>query len=319
MKFLIIIPAHNEEKNILPCLESLKNQTFQDFKCVIVNDGSTDKTQEIVEKFLENNLKFRIYNLKLSKHEPGAKVVRTFNKGLEIENVEEFVVVCKFDADIIFPENYLEKINEVYEKNPKAGMVSGLVYIKKDSSFLGMTKRNSVILNEAQRNEESKSDFTTSQLHDFTNQNEWTFENLSSKNHVRGPIKSYRKELFLKMKGLRAVLGWDNIDVMLCKMHGYETVTLQELWVKHLRPTAYKYKSQKAKKLGEYFYNIGLNFPLAAISSAKSSLKNKSISEFFITMKSFLNQKNERILTNEEIAFIRNLRWSEMFKKIMKS
>ena len=317
MKFLIIIPTHNEEKNILPCLESLKNQTFQDFKCVIVNDGSTDKTQEIVEKFLENNLKFRIYNLKLSKHEPGAKVVRTFNKGLETENLENFDVVCKFDADIIFPENYLEKINEVYEKNPKAGMVSGLVYIKKDSSFLGMTKRNSVILNEAQRNEESKSDFTTSQLHDFTNQNEWIFENLSSKNHVRGPIKSYRKELFLKMNGLRAVLGWDNIDVMLCKMHGFETVTIKELWVKHLRPTAYKYKTQKAEKLGEYFYNIGPNFPLATISSAKSSLKNKSLSEFFITMKSFLKQKNPRVLCQEEISFIRNLRWNEIKRKLM--
>lgn len=301
MKFLIIIPAHNEEKNILPCLESLKNQTFQDFKCVIVNDGSTDKTQEIVEKFLENNLKFRIYNLKLSKHEPGAKVVRTFNKGLETENLEEYDVVCKFDADIIFPENYLEKINEVYEKNPNAGMVSGLVYIKKgfDSA------------------QPDKKDFTTSQLHDFTNQNEWTFENLSSKNHVRGPIKSYRKELFLKMNGLRAVLGWDNIDVMLCKMHGFETVTLQELWVKHLRPTAYKYKSQKAEKLGEYFYNIGLDFPLAAISSAKSSWKNKSVSEFFITMKSFLKQKNPRVLSQEEIAFIRNLRWKEIKRKLM--
>ena len=301
MKFLIIIPAHNEEKNILPCLESLKNQTFQDFKCVIVNDGSTDKTQEIVEKFLENNLKFRIYNLKLSKHEPGAKVVRTFNKGLETENLVEFDVVCKFDADIIFPENYLEKINEVYEKNPKAGMVSGLVYIKKgfDSA------------------QPDKKDFTTSQLHDFTNQNEWTFENLSSKNHVRGPIKSYRKEVFQKMNGLRAVLGWDNIDVMLCKMHGFETVTLQELWVKHLRPTAYKYKSQKAQKLGEYFYNIGLNFPLAAISSAKSSWKNKSVSEFFITMKSFLKQKNPRVLSQEEIAFIRNLRWKEIKRKLM--
>ncbi|MBV2223393.1 MAG: glycosyltransferase family 2 protein [Cloacibacterium sp.] len=303
MKFLIIIPAHNEEKNILPCLESLKNQTFQDFKCVIVNDGSTDKTQEIVEKFLENNLKFRIYNLKLSQHEPGAKVVRTFNKGLETENLQEYDVVCKFDADIIFPENYLEKVNEVYEKNPNAGMVSGLVYIKKgfDSA------------------QPDKKDFTTSQLYDFTHQNEWIFENLSSKNHVRGPIKSYRKELFLKMNGLRAVLGWDNIDVMLCKMHGFETVTLQEPWVKHLRPTAYKYKSQKAQKLGEYFYNIGLNFPLAAISSAKSSWKNKSVSEFFITMKSFLNQKNPRVLSQEEIAYIRNLRWNEMFKKIMKS
>jgi glycosyltransferase involved in cell wall biosynthesis len=304
MKFLIIIPAHNEEENILPCLESLKNQTFQDFKCVIVNDGSTDKTQEIVERFIQiPNTKYQILNLTQSEHQPGAKVVRTFNKGLETENLENFDVVCKFDADIIFPENYLEKINEVYEKNPNAGMVSGLVYIKKgfDSA------------------QPDKKDFTTSQLYDFTHQNEWNFENLSSKNHVRGPIKSYRKELFLKMKGLRAVLGWDNIDVMLCKMHGFETVTLQELWVKHLRPTAYKYKSQKAQKLGEYFYNIGLNFPLAAISSAKSSWKNKSISEFFITMKSFLKQKNPRVLSQEEIAFIRNLRWNEMFNKIMKS
>ncbi len=253
MKFLIIIPAHNEEKNILQCLESLKNQTFQDFKCVIVNDGSTDKTQEIAEKFLENNLKFRIYNLKLSKHEPGAKVVRTFNKGLETENLENFDVVCKFDADIIFPADYLEKVNEVYKKNPKAGMVSGLVYIKK--GFVNFVRKPLVYA------QPDKKDFTTSQLYDFTNQNEWTFENLSSKNHVRGPIKSYRKELYLKMNGLRAVLGWDNIDVMLCKMHGYETVTIKELWVKHLRPTAYKYKSQKAQKLGEYFYNIGLNFP----------------------------------------------------------
>lgn len=312
MKFLIIIPAHNEEENILLCLESLKNQTFQDFKCVIVNDGSTDKTQEIVERFIQiPNTKYQILNLTESEHQPGAKVVRTFNKGLEIENLEEFDVVCKFDADIIFPENYLEKINEVYEKNPNAGMVSGLVYIKK--GFVNFVRKPLVYA------QSYKKDFTTSQLHDFTNQNEWTFENLSSKNHVRGPIKSYRKELFLKMKGLRAVLGWDNIDVMLCKMQGFETVTLQELWVKHLRPTAYKYNSQKAQKLGEYFYNIGLNFPLAAISSAKSSWKNKSVSEFFITMKSFLKQKNPRVLSQEEIAFIRNLRWNEMFKKIMKS
>ena len=64
MKFLIIIPAHNAEENILPCLESLKNQTFQDFKCVLVNDGSTDKTQEIVERFIQiPNTKYQILNL----------------------------------------------------------------------------------------------------------------------------------------------------------------------------------------------------------------------------------------------------------------
>ena len=291
MKFLLIIPTHNEEKNILFTLKSLQQQTFQDFFCVIVNDGSTDKTKEIVENFVENHSKFKIQNLELSKHEPGAKVVRTFNKGLESVDLKDFDVICKFDADIIFPSDYLMKLNAIYETNPKAGMVSGLVKIK-------------------------KSIFENKLAFDFKDEkHQWKFENLSSKNHVRGPIKSYRKECFLEMKGLRPVLGWDNIDVMLAKKYGWEILTIKDLWVKHLRPTAFQYKNQKAEKLGEYFYNIGLNLPLTIISSAKSSLKNRSFSEFFTTMKSYLKQKGERKLSDEEIKFIRNLRWNEMFRK----
>ena len=291
MKFLIIIPTHNEEKNILFCLESLKNQTFRDYKTVVVNDGSTDQTQAIVNEFAAAHPDFEIKNLEKSEHQPGAKVVRTFNKGLEMVDLKDFDIICKFDADIIFPENYLKKIHDVYEKNPKAGMVSGIVKIK-------------------------KSVFENKLAFDFRDEKkQWVFENISSKNHVRGPIKSYRKECFLDMNGLRPVLGWDNIDVMLAKKHGWEVITIKDLWVKHLRPTAYKYKNQKAEKLGEYFYNIGLSLPLAVISSGKSSLKNRSIAEFLLTMKSFLIQKGERNLSKEEIKYIRNLRWSQIFKK----
>ena len=291
MKFLIIIPTHNEEKNILFTLKSLENQTYQDFFCVIVNDGSTDKTKEIVERFAQGNSKFKIQNLELSEHEPGAKVVRTFNKGLETVDVKEFDIICKFDADIIFPTNYLKKINKVYENNPKAGMVSGLVKIK-------------------------KSIFEKALAFDFKDdKHQWKFENLSSKNHVRGPIKSYRKECFLEMNGLRPVLGWDNIDVMLAKKNGWEAITIKDLWVKHLRMTAFQYKNQKAEKLGEYFYNIGLSVPLMLISSAKSSFKNKSINEFFTTVITYLKQKDERKLSKDEIRFIRNLRWKQMFSK----
>ena len=294
MKFLIIIPTHNEEKNILFTLKSLQQQTFQDFFCVIVNDGSTDKTKGIVEEFISHQLStvnYQLQNLDFSQHEPGAKVVRTFNKGLESVDLKDFDVICKFDADIIFPSDYLMKLNAIYETNPKAGMVSGLVKIK-------------------------KSIFENKLAFDFKDEkHQWKFENLSSKNHVRGPIKSYRKECFLEMNGLRPVLGWDNIDVMLAKKNGWEILTLKDLWVKHLRPTAFQYKNQKAEKLGEYFYNIGLNLPLTMISSAKSSLKNRSFSEFFTTMKSYLKQKGERKLSDEEIKFIRNLRWNEMFRK----
>ena len=294
MKFLLIIPTHNEEKNILFTLKSLQQQTFQDFFCVIVNDGSTDKTKEIVEEFISHQLStvnYQLQNLDFSQHEPGAKVVRTFNKGLESVDLKDFDVICKFDADIIFPSDYLMKLNAIYETNPKAGMVSGLVKIK-------------------------KSIFENKLAFDFKDEkHQWKFENLSSKNHVRGPIKSYRKECFLEMNGLRPVLGWDNIDVMLAKKNGWEILTIKDLWVKHLRPTAFQYKNQKAEKLGEYFYNIGLNLPLTMISSAKSSLKNRSFSEFFTTMKSYLKQKGERKLSDEEIKFIRNLRWNEMFRK----
>ena len=291
MKFLIIIPTHNEEKNILFCLESLKKQTFRDYKIVVVNDGSTDQTQNIVNEFAAAHPDFEIKNLEKSEHQPGAKVVRTFKKGLEMVDLKDFDIICKFDADIIFPENYLKKIHDVYENNPKAGMVSGIVKIK-------------------------KSVFEDKLAFDFRDEKkQWVFENISSKNHVRGPIKSYRKECFQEMNGLRPVLGWDNIDVMLAKKNGWEVLTIKDLWVKHLRPTAYKYKTQKAEKLGEYFYNIGLSLPLAVISSGKSSLKNRSIAEFLLTMKSFLIQKGERNLSKEEIKYIRNLRWSQIFKK----
>ena len=282
MKFLIIIPAYNEEESILYCLKSIENQNFQDFYCIVVNDNSTDNTAQIVSNFIEDKDRFylleRKENLHLENtHSPGAKVIRAFNFGLNSQDLRDFDIICKFDADIIFPTHYLEEINKVYEENPQIGMASGLVYIEKDGR--------------------------------------WQFENLSSKNHVRGPIKSYRKSCFMEMGGLKEILGWDNIDVMLCKMYGFETLTLKKLWVKHLRPTAYKYKNQKAEKLGEYFYNIGLSFPLAVISSLKSSFRNKSFLEFFITMRTFLRQNSPRILTKKEIQFIRNLRWREMYRK----
>lgn len=295
MHFSIIIPAHNEERNILYCLYSLEQQTHQDWSIVIVNDGSTDGTQEKVNNFIVESSKkeqIKLLNLKTSEHQPGAKVVHTFNKGLQEIDYEKTDIICKFDADIIFPNDYLAKINAVYEKNPKVGMASGIVKIKKQV-------------------------LDYQQAYDFKNYNQhWQFEDISSKNHVRGPIKSYRKACFEDMKGLRPVLGWDNIDVLLAQMHHWEIVTLKDVWVKHLRPTAYQYKKQKAQKLGEYFYNIGLNFPLTLISAAKASWKSKSIGEFFTIMNSFSKQNHDLVLTQDEIQFIRSTRTKGFLQKL---
>lgn len=295
MKFLIILPTHNEENNIYFCLNSLEKQIFQDFKIVIVNDGSTDNTSTEIQKFLsQSKVKDRIevIHLEKSEHQPGAKVIRTFYTGLNSQNWRDFDIICKFDADIIFPPNYLLDVEQTYTENPNVGMVSGLVKIKK--------------------NPNQNDDFE-----DFSNkENLWIFENISSKQHIRGPIKSYRRACFEQMNGLREVLGWDNIDVLLAKKNNWQIIAIQHLWVKHLRPTAYQYKSQKAKKLGEYFYNLGLHFPLAMISALKSAWKSKSVLEFFLIMQSFMQQKHNISLSEEEIRFIRNLKTKEILRKL---
>lgn len=292
MRFLIIIPCHNEEYNVTLCLESLRLQSHKNYKIVAVNDGSTDGTQNSIEDFAKRDDRFEYLKLQTSDHEPGAKVVRTFKVGLANENLDEFDIVCKFDADIIFPKNYLTKISDLFKSHPKVGMASGVVKIK-------------------------KSVFDKTKAFDFSNSDhQWVFENISSKDHIRGPIKSYRKQCFQDIGGLREVLGWDNLDVMLAQMHGWEIKTDDKLWVKHLRPTAFKYKSQRAEKLGEYFYNLGLSYPLVFISSFKSAWKNHALLDFFITMKSHRNQKHSRKISAEEISFIRKLRWQQIMKKI---
>ena len=84
MKFLIIIPVHNEEEYLPLCLNSLKGQSYQDFECVVVDDGSTDNTRKIIEQFAEDNTRFELKALDKSEHQPGAKVVNAFNEGLKV-------------------------------------------------------------------------------------------------------------------------------------------------------------------------------------------------------------------------------------------
>ena len=60
MLISIILPAYNEEKDILECLKSLKQQDYKNFEIIIVDDGSKDRTVEIVENFKKKNNKLKI-------------------------------------------------------------------------------------------------------------------------------------------------------------------------------------------------------------------------------------------------------------------
>lgn len=283
MRFLIIIPAHNEENNLPFTLDSLQRQSCKDFKTVVVNDGSTDRTAEVISKYTNHDIRFETVNLQKSLHQPGSKVVHAFKKGLETKDVNTFDIICKFDSDVIFPENYLEKIDKAFRDNPDYGLVGGLLYVEKNG--------------------------------------DWVYEGNSNKHHVRGPVKAYRKESFVQMNGIRETLGWDNIDAILLQNLGWKEVVLSELHVRLIKVKGADYTIKPAEYYGKYFYFLGLNRFLAYVAAGKEAMKSKSGSFFFKIISSYENcrrQKLELKISENERKIINRQRWEMLKRKWLK-
>jgi glycosyltransferase involved in cell wall biosynthesis len=111
--FSIIIPLYNKESSIAETLQSVFEQEFSDFEVVIVNDGSTDRSLEVVSGFTDARI--RVF----SKENGGVSDARNYG----IKRAEkEFLAFL--DADDGWNPMYLQKMKELIEKFPKAGMYS---------------------------------------------------------------------------------------------------------------------------------------------------------------------------------------------------
>lgn len=279
--YYIIIPAYNEEKFIAQTLQSLVEQTVLPKKIVIVNDNSTDKTEEIILAFAKKYPFIHLVNKKSNAvHLPGSKVINAFNEGLKHID-ENYDFIAKLDADLIFPKNYFEKIISHFQTDKKIGMAGGFCYIEKN--------------------------------------NEWILENLTDKDHIRGALKTYRKETFKQIGGLKPQMGWDTVDELLCRYYGWKIKTDESLHVKHLKPTGASYDKTARYKQGEAFYTLGYGFFITIIASLKLASKKGKPLLFLDYLKGFskAKQENKPLLVNKEQAiFIRNYRWKKIKEKI---
>lgn len=102
MMFSIIIPAYNASRYIARCLESVKVQTFTDFECIIVNDGSKDDTLELCRSLTSGNTRFVLVDI------PNGGVSNARNKGLEQARGEYVLFV---DADDWVEPTWLEVLS----------------------------------------------------------------------------------------------------------------------------------------------------------------------------------------------------------------
>src|SRR5690554_7052561 len=95
--FSVVIPLYNKELSINNTIQSVLNQTFQDYEIVVVNDGSTDKSLEVVKQI--NDFRIRIIN----KLNGGVSSAR--NRGIE---ESKFDWIAFLDGDDLWMENHLE-------------------------------------------------------------------------------------------------------------------------------------------------------------------------------------------------------------------
>lgn len=113
----IIIPAHNRAHLIGDTLDSLLAQTYQNWECIVVDDGSTDNTDVILSDYIRNDIRFRYYK-RPENRLAGGNAAR--NYGFEKSSGK---YIQWFDSDDIMLKNYLERRLKIIESDSDIGVV----------------------------------------------------------------------------------------------------------------------------------------------------------------------------------------------------
>ncbi len=113
----IIVPIYNVENYLRQCLDSIQNQTYKKFECIMINDGSTDSSQQIAEEYLSDS-RFKLIN-QSNKGLSGAR-----NTGISHIREESTFVAFVDSDDCIYPD-FLETLTEHIEDD--VDIIEGMI------------------------------------------------------------------------------------------------------------------------------------------------------------------------------------------------
>ena len=221
--YVLVTPAKDESTVIVHVLESVCRQTILPRKWVIVNDGSDEKTSEIVSEYGSTYPFITLLNIKSDL--PGfASKARAFNIGVSEISGIEYDFLGNIDADMSFEPNYFESIFTLFRADDKLGIAGGQVLELVNGDFR---------------------------------------PRIHSKYSVAGALQLFRKECFETVKGYRELQygGIDTVAEVFAEMSGWKVRTFDSISAKHHRPVGTSsqsmYKSKvkygiKERALGSY-------------------------------------------------------------------
>lgn len=202
---LIITPVRNEEGHIEGVARALAAQTRPPSLWVVVDDNSTDRTGQILARLTEEIGFLKVvatppnFTVKSADRLAVAAAPRAFNFGLAAAgDLADFTHIGKLDGDVELRPDYYERILARFDEDPKLGIAGGVIMEQKEG--------------------------------------EWR-PTSSAREHVRGALKLYTRECFEAIGGVVERLGWDGMDEVLARMHGYVTLSFDDAEALHHRET----------------------------------------------------------------------------------
>ena len=223
LRYVIITPAHNEERDIEKTISSMIAQTVPPLAWVIVNDGSTDKTSEIVRQYQPQCPWIKLVELPIHRDRQFAAKVSAFNAGYATARDIAYDLIGNLDADLSFEPDYMEYLIGKIAADPKLGVV-GTPFIE-DENERG---------------------------YDFR------FANIE---HVSGACQLFRRTCFEEIGGYTPIRGGgiDWVAVTSARMKGWKTRTFTERTLFHHRPmgTGRGNVIQARYRLGREDYYLG--------------------------------------------------------------
>jgi len=131
LQYVLISPSRNEARLIEKTLESVVHQTILPLKWVVVNDGSTDETAEIVAKYAERYSWIELVNRPVRQERHFAAKVYAFNAGLERVKQLQYDIIGNLDADVSLDADHFEFLLSKFSQDSRLG-VAGTVFTEPD-------------------------------------------------------------------------------------------------------------------------------------------------------------------------------------------
>lgn len=221
LTYVLITPARNEDRFIEGTIESVIAQTVRPRKWVIVSDGSTDRTDEIVSKHAARHAWIEMVRRPEHADRHFAAKVRCFNSGYDQVKGSDYDIIGNLDADITFEKDYFEFLLARFAEDARLG-VAGTPFVEGGVSY------------------------------------DYRFTNVE---HVSGACQLFRRACFEQIGGYVPVAGGgiDWIAVTTARMRGWKTRTFLERVCHHHRPmgTASSGIVKALYRLGRQDYFLG--------------------------------------------------------------